>query len=848
MVGGFYGAGAQTSSITLNVPKLSEDPDNEQSQFSKVKITLSTTSTDSVRFEIDPPWGAPFTLPENGYMAPGSPIKREISDDIINVEAPPDRGATAEKLRYEITLTLSSDYNSECRSNPMDGDEAWSISLVPKSPPHPMIQSACPVSFRQRSDSVTSCDAVPPVKPDGPKAQIQSEGDVACMGSRPPVSAVLVLDKSGSMSNEASTSSSESRIEALRGSVDEFVKTWKDIRAEEANTESSFPSTIDLTRDDELGVVFFEGDAKRMDEMGVADWSTRDDVLYDFSDLGGDEDSDLTPNLDDVEPGGVTSLGDGLIEAVNALGTGESPDRRKVILAMTDGLQNTSEYVAPDKENSTVETHPEGRPTDTTPLLESADDIQINTVTTGPPSSVNADLNEDLALATGGDYQNAEIDASEMRLFFTQMLQNFVKFTSFETLHQTEVSFGRGFGAGSDTYRSTMPVTITSTSLVATLSAPRNAGYFGLRLVGPNGQTYEEEGTGTVTLSVPLVEKDPENVAGEWAAEVELIESASDEANAYLSVISDDFGVSSDFSAADGDTEPGLKFPVQARLTGLGGPIENADVRVTVERPDTAKGDVLSRADVDPTPPDVGDSFTPAEAKLYQLMQQNPGLLSRSSNTIQLADDGQGADQTAGDGTYSDSVEVTEPGHYTLHYVVEGTTEEEGAFRREQIRTVHARAVPNWGPTTVQPNVDDGTLQLRIIPRTYTGSLIGPGFTNYLWLTTPDGTQLRPEDQLNGAYTAEIPFSGQRPEVDLHFLRLSTSLSDDISEPPVELGEETRLASGIEDGFERSEPIPPGTDPPDGNQGYMSVLSIIAIVLAVLIGIYYMVRRRRSTP
>ncbi|MEF8817493.1 MAG: vWA domain-containing protein [Salinivenus sp.] len=857
MIGGVYEASAQASSLTLNIPKLDE---GNQTQFSKVKVTLSLTSTDSVQFEIDPPWGSSFTLPENGYMGPGSPMERDISDDVTVVKPPENTGVTAEELQYDITLNLSSDYDNSCRSTPMDGDETWSISLNPKSAPDPQVASACPVSFRQR-DSVAVCDSVPPVRPDGPKAEIQSQGDVACQGSRPPVSTVLVLDKSGSMSSDASTGPGESRMEALRGSVEQFVTTWDTIRSVEDSVSGVYPQ-VDLRRDDKLGVVFFEGDEKRMDELGVADWSGRTDVLYDFSDLGKQDSDDLTPNLNDVGPGGVTSLGDGLIEAVDALGTGASPDRRKVVLAMTDGLQNTSEYVKTDMSNSTVETHPKNDPTSTTTLLEPGDDIQVYTVTTGPPSGVNADLNEDLARTTGGDYENAEINASEMRLFFNQMLQNFVKFTSFETLHQTEASFEE---AG-DTYRSTMPVTITSTSLVATLSAPRSAGYFGLRLTGPNGETYEKEGTGTVTLAVPLLAKDPANVAGEWDAEVELIDPASGEASAYVSVIADDFGVSSDFSADAGDTEPGLTFPVEARLTGLGGPIENADARVIVERPDTAKGDILSRADlprtrhdptissggrlggdVDPSPTVQGDTFTPAEAKLYQLMKQNPDLLSRSSNTVQLADNGRGPDQTAGDGTYAGRVQVREPGHYTLRYVVEGTTEQEGTFRREQIRTVHARAVPNRGPTEVGTQVDDGVLQLGIVPRTFTGSRLGPGYKNYLWLTTPDGTQLRPEDQLNGGYTAEIPFSGDRPEVDLHFLRLNTSLADDISGPPVELGENTRLASGIENGMERNEPVPPDADDGDGGMSIFGLPALVVIGLLLLIALLVALRRRRST-
>jgi hypothetical protein len=353
-----------------------------------------------------------------------------------------------------------------------------------------------------------------------------------------------------------------------------------------------------------------------------------------------------------------------------------------------------------------------------------------------------------------------------------------------------------------------------------------------------------------VTVTASLLEADSANAAGEWTAEVEFIDPAGETASPYLSVLADDYGVGADFRADAGDTEPGLTFPATVRLNGLEGPIEEADARVTVERPGAGVGDVLARADVEPTPPDVGDTYPPADAKLYRLLQRNPDALPRTSNTVQLRDDGNDADRRAGDGIYSAPVSVREPGHYTLRYVVEGTTERAGRFRREQVRTVHARAVPNPGPTEVQAQLGDGTLQLTIIPRTFTGGHLGPGFRNYLWLTTADGRSCRPDDQLDGTYTAQIPFSGERPQVNLHFLRLNTELSDEIEQPPVALGEETRIGTGIEAGMDRTDPVPPGAEQPDSRDEGLSLVGMIAlvvVVLAVLIGIYFVLRRRRGT-
>jgi hypothetical protein len=104
--------------------------------------------------------------------------------------------------------------------------------------------------------------------------------------------------------------------------------------------------------------------------------------------------------------------------------------------------------------------------------------------------------------------------------------------------------------------------------------------------------------------------------------------------------------------------------------------------------------------------------------------------------------------------------------------------------------------------TSVDFEPDGSSLVVSMTPRTLSRSRMGPGWANYFWFTTPAGDAFKPTDNLDGTYTATIPFSGNTPpSVALHFLRVSAVIGDTV-EPdqlPVSLGPETQIHPDITD-------------------------------------------------
>jgi opacity protein-like surface antigen len=76
---------------------------------------------------------------------------------------------------------------------------------------------------------------------------------------------------------------------------------------------------------------------------------------------------------------------------------------------------------------------------------------------------------------------------------------------------------------------------------------------------------------------------------------------------------------------------------------------------------------------------------------------------------------------------------------------------------------------------------------VNMTPRTATNHRLGPGWGPYFWFEAGNGQTVRPVDNLNGTYTASIPFNGATPpSVSVHYI-------DD----PVKIPEDTTSASGL---------------------------------------------------
>jgi hypothetical protein len=103
------------------------------------------------------------------------------------------------------------------------------------------------------------------------------------------------------------------------------------------------------------------------------------------------------------------------------------------------------------------------------------------------------------------------------------------------------------------------------------------------------------------------------------------------------------------------------------------------------------------------------------------------------------------------------------------------------------VKTVFVRAVPDASTSVISvqtTSVDRlNRLLITFTPKTKFGNLMGPGFANYLWFTSPGRPMFKAVDDLKGSYTATLDYSGSAvPSVGLVFYDVSILIGDDV--PP----------------------------------------------------------------
>jgi hypothetical protein len=459
---------------------------------------------------------------------------------------------------------------------------------------------------------------------------------------------------------------------------------------------------------------------------------------------------------------------------------------------MSNGMENTDKRVKVDNPTTPtqVQTYSNTGISVTTPLPNQSM-LQIYSVTVGTSTAVSADINEDIATATKGFYINTETNAELLRPYFLELLQNFLKFNTHETVRMIA-----GRVTQENPFSTIAPITSTSQSVSVNLMWNQNFGDLRLVVTPPNGAPIVgSRGNGSSFVNQKLPLPSPAASAGEWNIRVEMLRTRNiPEIPFDLIVLADDEGLKSELSIVPADYAPGDNIRLQARVTNFGRPVlrlgTNPTDRLVVNlvKPGTGIGDLLSRSRASTTPATPSDPTTNANAKLQNELTRNPSALVRSLDTITLLDNGAAAngDDVAGDGIYSALYNAPLVGHYDFLFGIEGTTSNLGHFSRQQLMTVHVRGLPNAAATEFQTSVQGRgnarTLVIQMTPRTKLGNLLGPGWAPYFWFTAPGRKPFKPTDNLNGTFTARLPFAGANPPpVKVHFIRISASLDEEIT-------------------------------------------------------------------
>lgn len=755
--------------------------ESEPTGGSPVTFRVSDPRTPTVTRDFGPfPSTDPDTLHAFDPAPPGA-----ASFDAVQVIPPDTTTCPASdpcRRRYTFVFDLDSDFDAGnfCANTMTDTSETWTIEVLSG----PNITSACvnsldrnipgsectgPLRLVPSSEAVASVVGFPP----------PSQG---CQEYRPGLDAVLVLDKSGSMGSSTLGGAPQLKIDALQNAVSDFVTIWDGLRADEGG----------LAPTDRIGIVLFDSNAGW--------WSAIPSGLNTFSAVSGT----ILGSVNTITDGGSTSIGDGLLLADGALSTVDST-RRRVLLLMSNGKQNTSEMAA--VMGSQVLTHPKSNPSSTTPLANQSN-YQIYSVTVGTSTAVDPVINQNLATATGGFYVNSEDDAALLSPFFLELLQNFVKFNTWETYRLVHERVPSG-----ETYEVDVPFSTTTQHVKIVLRWPIQLGRLRLN-VTPAGESdpIEETGDGVIVMHFDVPTSEVYTFIDDWRIRVIneqiIVESHADARQSppvpfELVILGDDVVLDTHMSIVPGNYVPGDEIQLEARVTELGRPVETLSdaagdtLVVQVVKPGVAIGDLLSDSSAAADDPFASDPSTPAGAKLHNELQKNPQSLARDdSDTVTLVH--------SGNGVYRGSYPVQEAGHYNLIFGLEGRTDNVGRFSRMHLETTYVRPLPDASATQIETDiqaVDGGKrLRIRVRPRTRFGSRVGPGVKNYIWFTTPGRTPIKPQDNLDGTYTAMVPFTGATPPpVSMHFLDVPFVIADEVTPDklPVPLDNDTVLVESV---------------------------------------------------
>jgi hypothetical protein len=819
-------ARAAVSSFDVKVPHKAFP----QQEIFLVKITVSVTSGNAM----NPLPAGPIniTLTRDGGAATGTAMNLTangansgnigIGGDTMKVFSPTAALANSDPLKrkYLIVLNLLSNVNfGTCASlSPAGPDETWTVSVSGAQFDGACAQSldrnagggACTTGLPAMDPNKDTFRSVPPNDAATPATSIATIVGQAgsTLGCRPGVDCVLVLDRSGSMDESApgGMDPAQTKLGALKTAVSNFMTTWTALRANEVSSSVMLPA-------DRVGVLLF-------DDSNPAPW-LKD--LFPASSLTAGMDlmssgvaTEITTRTNTVVTAGGTSIGSGLKRGDTTLTPLAGNGNRKVFVVMTDGMENTDPQTRINPMDSTrVQTTIGSTGTN----LTNQPPAQIYALTIGPSGTINPTINQNMATASGGFYLNSEYDPAILSNFFTEVLQNFIKYSTVETYlmvsKQTSLSAP---------FTRTLPVTNTTTSLTFTLSWNANQERLKLTVTPPGGappivRTVALGDTpGSMVLNVPLNVKGSPKAGGDWGIRIEpdppgigFLPPVKDADIPFnLIVLGDDTSLNSDLTTVAADYAPGDQIRLSARVTEMGDPLAGlntqpgAAVVAELIRPDKGGiGDLLSASTAGSGPSSPSDQRSPADAKLANVLKANPDAIARANDTIQLLDNGSAAngDAVAGDGVYSALFPAQLIGHYNFLFGVTGKSKDAGRFSRQQLRTVHVRAVPDGNNTTATATIQGGNvLVIDMTPLTKFNNHLGPGWGNYFWVTGSGVTPTKFSDNLNGTYTAKLPFSGNPPsDVKIHFEHVNERIPDSATANnlPVPLGNGTVIVSHV---------------------------------------------------
>ncbi len=566
--------------------------------------------------------------------------------------------------------------------------------------------------------------------------------------SRAPVSVAMVLDRSGSMGWPPHGGGSIERMDILKASA------------------SLFAQKLDFfsTSADSICLTYFETD---IDDPAPA-------FAQNLTMINGNGNS-VSNEIGNLEPGGSTNMGGGLLEAKNKLASTD-PNSNHIIFLFTDGEQNQDPLV-----------NNAGTMAGGTSLNDAENSIQIVTIGTGAAAGGDAALRlraiadqntGNYAPDTGlyfllqeevsGSLENQGNDFNSytgVADFFNSGFESMLSGGSPQTI---DVKKGTLFGRQEKTHEFELNDNINKIlfELLTTDQEPDLTIYKGEKEISRNDLIYRYGQNNGANSLLVMLDLDRYNLShsespviseGTWAVKVS---SGMGQVKHYqLKTIVDDHKLNYNFKIRSSEFSVGNVLNFSTRLTYDTLRIKDATIEALVLKPGEDLGDLLGRAKINYDPVSSAESGSVGYQKLLAAIEKDTNFVNKlklGKNVVTLS--------YTESGEYKGSFSNTGvSGVYQVIFTIRGFHQSAGDFHRFVKRTVYVRfADPDPTISVMDFSIaGDGLIAINYKPMYKVGDkqrLVGPMFAKGIKVEGAGISEEKVIDNGDGSYT--ITFKG----------------------------------------------------------------------------------------